>query len=206
MTEIFLIGYSGHAYEVIETFRRMKAVVSGYYEPEEKANNPYKLNYCGSEKLETAIRQLQAKTVFVAIGDNGIRKEVLKRLDAKNIEFGLAVDPSANLSESCVIGQATLIAKGVLINAQTRIGVGVICNSGSIIEHECLVGNYTHIGPGATLCGSVQIGEESLIGAGATILPGIKIGNRVTVGAGSVVCNNVPDGAKVAGNPARSIL
>ena len=43
------------------------------------------------------------------------------------------------------------------------------------------------------------------IGANATILPGVMIGQNALVGAGSVVVENVPDGAVVAGNPARII-
>jgi len=41
------------------------------------------------------------------------------------------------------------------------------------------------------------------IGSGATILCGVAIGERAIVGAGSVVTKDVPDGAIVAGNPAR---
>ena len=37
------------------------------------------------------------------------------------------------------------------------------------------------------------------------VIPGIKIGAWAVVGAGSVVIRDVPDGAKVAGNPARPI-
>ena len=43
------------------------------------------------------------------------------------------------------------------------------------------------------------------IGANATLLPGVVIGRDALVGAGSVVVRDVPDGAIVAGNPARVI-
>ena len=47
----------------------------------------------------------------------------------------------------------------------------------------------------------VKLGAS--IGSNATILCGITIGERAIVGAGAVVTTDVPDGATVAGNPAR---
>jgi acetyltransferase-like isoleucine patch superfamily enzyme len=41
------------------------------------------------------------------------------------------------------------------------------------------------------------------LGSGVTVLCGVVIGERATIGAGSVVTKDVPDGAVVAGNPAR---
>ena len=43
------------------------------------------------------------------------------------------------------------------------------------------------------------------IGAGAVIMCGVTIGKWAMVASGSVVLNDVPDGAMVAGNPARII-
>jgi maltose O-acetyltransferase len=43
-----------------------------------------------------------------------------------------------------------------------------------------------------------------MIGAGAVILPDIVIGAGAVVAAGAVVRKAVPDGATVAGNPART--
>jgi len=43
------------------------------------------------------------------------------------------------------------------------------------------------------------------LGAGAIILPGITVGEQAIVGAGAVVTHDVPNGAVVAGVPARII-
>jgi putative colanic acid biosynthesis acetyltransferase WcaF len=53
--------------------------------------------------------------------------------------------------------------------------------------------------------GKIIIGEDAFVGARAFVMPGITIGARAVVGACSVVTKDVPDGARVAGNPARPI-
>lgn len=49
------------------------------------------------------------------------------------------------------------------------------------------------------------VNSHSTIGAGAIILPGITIGRNVLVAAGAVVSHDIPDGAIVAGVPAKII-
>jgi acetyltransferase-like isoleucine patch superfamily enzyme len=43
------------------------------------------------------------------------------------------------------------------------------------------------------------------IGSNSTVLPGVTVGARALVAAGSVVVDDVPDGAVVAGSPARFV-
>jgi acetyltransferase-like isoleucine patch superfamily enzyme len=52
---------------------------------------------------------------------------------------------------------------------------------------------------------AVEIGDDAWIGIGAIILKGVRIGRGARIGAGSVVVRDVPDGACVAGNPARIV-
>jgi acetyltransferase-like isoleucine patch superfamily enzyme len=49
----------------------------------------------------------------------------------------------------------------------------------------------------------VVIGDEVFLGTGAIVLKGVTLGARSVVGAGAVVGGDVPEGAVVAGNPAK---
>jgi maltose O-acetyltransferase len=49
----------------------------------------------------------------------------------------------------------------------------------------------------------VSIGANVWIGGAAVVLPGVTVGDDAVIGAGSVVTRDVPEGAVVAGNPAR---
>ncbi|MGI4854798.1 MAG: sugar O-acetyltransferase [Janthinobacterium lividum] len=50
----------------------------------------------------------------------------------------------------------------------------------------------------------VTVGRNVWIGGGAILLPGVTVGDDAIIGAGSVVTRDVPEGATVVGNPARS--
>lgn len=51
----------------------------------------------------------------------------------------------------------------------------------------------------------IKIGKHVWIGVNSVILPGVIIEDYAVIAAGSIVVDNVPQGAIVAGNPARII-
>jgi acetyltransferase-like isoleucine patch superfamily enzyme len=73
------------------------------------------------------------------------------------------------------------------------------------VEHDCVLEEAAHIGPGAVLAGGVRVGAGALIGAGAVIRPGVAIGAGAVVGAGAAVVEDVAPGATVMGVPARAV-
>ncbi len=132
------------------------------------------------------------------------RASLIQQAEALGLTRATAlIDPNAVLAERTQIGAATFVNAGVVIGAVTKIGSGVLINRAASVGHHCLVGDYTSIGPGATLAGNIMVGEATMIGVGATILPDIRIGAGAIVAGGSLVREDVPDGAFVAGNPAK---
>lgn len=202
---MILIGYSGHAFVVCGIFKSAGIEVMGYCDAEEKKYNPFQLEYFGKETNEVAIEKIKDQGYFISIGDNNIRKKIfLQLVDKASLPPVNAIHPSSVISVFSSLAQnGIMISANVVINPLVKIGTGVICNTGCIIEHECVIGDFAHIGPGALLCGNVNVGEQSFIGAGAIIRQGITIGKNATVGAGAVVVKDVPDGTTVMGCPAR---
>jgi acetyltransferase-like isoleucine patch superfamily enzyme len=76
-------------------------------------------------------------------------------------------------------------------------------NTGATVDHDCMLGNYVHISPGAHLAGYVVVGDRSWIGIGASVRDGAVIGSDCIIGAGATVLSDVASGQTVVGLPAR---
>jgi acetyltransferase EpsM len=142
---------------------------------------------------------------IVAIGNNQVRSEIVKRIGLPKERFATLIHPSAIISPSVSIGEGTVVMPNCVINANTEIGKHVIINTGAIVEHDNYISDYAHISPNATLTGNISVGEGTHIGASATVIPGIKIGEWSIVGAGSTVIRDIPPFSKAVGSPTRLI-
>ncbi|MGB1094641.1 MAG: acetyltransferase [Bacteroidia bacterium] len=202
---IYIFGYSGHAYVVIESILDLGFTIKGYFDIQKVHHNPYNLKYMGSEKSVDVKQIVGSDFVFPCVGDNTLRNQMLQLFKEKGLNQCTIIDPTANVSPSAQIGVSSYVGKGSIINAQAQIGDACIINSGAIIEHECGVSSACHIAPGAILCGNVQVGNKTLIGSRSVIRPNLSICGDVTLGAGSVLVKSIENEGTWVGNPAREI-
>lgn len=144
--------------------------------------------------------------VFVAIGDNSVRKSISEKLRARGRNQPSLVHPSAVISASAQLGEACYVGENVVLRALAKVGHGCLINAGAVVSHHCTVGNFASLGPNVTTSGRVTIGDECLIGAGATIRPNTEIASCSIVGAGSVVVKPVAQQSLVIGNPAKPVV
>jgi sugar O-acyltransferase (sialic acid O-acetyltransferase NeuD family) len=205
-TPVAVIGYSGHGFVAIDILLFAGYKVTGYFDREEKQYNPFALEYFGKETDSKAAEILKENSYFIAIGDNLIREKIYLQLTQGFGKPVNAIHLSAVISSSAKLQDGIMIAAGAVINPLVTIGKGVICNTSCAIDHECEVGDFSHIAPGAILCGNVKTGQRSFIGAGAVIRQGIRIGNNVMIGAGCVVVKDVPDNTTMVGNPQKELV
>ncbi|OOG68943.1 acetyltransferase [Algoriphagus sp. A40] len=202
---VFLFGYSGHAYVIIESLLDAGFHVRGYFDFQEAERNPYNLEYFGFESEVDLKRIVGNGLVFPSIGENLVRKKLIKLFENLGLTQFVVYDPSANVSRTAKVNSSTYIGKNVTVNAQCEIGKGVILNTSCIIEHDCKVSNCVHIAPGAVLCGNVSVGEDSFIGANSVVRQNVKIYETNVIGAGSVVTSDVNESGVWIGNKLRKL-
>jgi len=140
-------------------------------------------------------------TWLIAIGNNYDRKRIANKLAGH--EFGIIIADNANCDLNINPGEGTQILQSATVQVGTKIGKHCIINTAASIDHDCILSDFSFIGPNVTLCGGVEIGECSFIGAGSVILPYIKIGKNCMIGAGSVVTKDIPNNTTAYGNPAK---
>ena len=200
LKNIILLGYSGHSFVCIDIALMNNYFIKGYLDPLIKENNPYKIEYLGTD---TYIKPNSNESFFITIGSNMIRNKLFNNFE-DNLFINL-IHKNSFISENAFITENSnvLVGCGVIVNSFSNVQKGVILNTGCIIEHECQINEFSHIAPGATLAGNVKVGKRTFIGANSVIREGVSIGNDVLIGAGSVVVNDIKDGSIVFGNPAR---
>lgn len=141
--------------------------------------------------------------IFVGIGDNFARQNILNELKELQIKIPKLIHPSAVIGTEVTVGEGTVIMAGVVINCCTRIGIGGIINTAATIDHDNIIDNFVHISPGAHLAGNVKVGEKTWIGIGGTVKNNITISKNVIIGAGATVIKDLTSTGTYIGLPAR---
>ncbi|MCX6300001.1 MAG: acetyltransferase [Bacteroidetes bacterium] len=200
-----IIGYSGHAYVVAESYMSNGNSLDYYADLREVTYNPFNLEYLGCEYEETFRGWKMGISFILGIGDNIIRERVGSMFTRNSRYINNVIHPNSSISNYAKLGSGVFVSNGVLINAFSEIGNFVILNTGCIIEHECKIDSAAHIAPGAVLSGNVKIGKRSFIGANSVIKQGVIIGDDVIIGAGAVVIKDIKNSCTIVGNPGKLI-
>lgn len=203
MQKIVLIGGGGHAKSVVDTIDRLNNMqIVGFLD--NKENSFYK-NYgvIGQDKDMTLVYGQGIHKAFICIGFLGhstTRNDIYEKVKLAHFELPSIIDPSCILAKDVIINEGTFVGKNSIINAASNVGKMCIINTNAVVEHDCTIGEFSHVSVSATICGGVTIGNNTMIGANATVIQGVKIGNNVIIGAGTTVLKDVGDNETYYGN------
>lgn len=213
--KLLLIGGGGHCHSVIDSvlsaglYKEIGVVAKDQDNYNELKDDALLAPFLvGTDTQTPRLFESGWNCAFITLGSVGNtrgRRALYSVIQNIGFELPMIVDPSAVVSRMAIVEKGVYIGKRVVINTGSKVGACAIINTGAIIEHDCVIGDFSHISPGTTLCGQISVGNDSHIGAGSVIRQGISIGSGVLIGAGSVVVKDIQDNVKAYGNPCRVV-
>lgn len=190
--DLIIIGAGGHGEVCKEIAKQIKTWRTIYFlDDQYPTKKVSKSNIKIIGQTKDYLKYINDYEFFVAIGANDVRKAIIEDIVTNNGTLVKLIDEKTSIQDNVIIEDGTVIMPQVAINTGTTIKRGCIINTGSVVDHDCEVSCYSHISPGATLCGAVKCGELTWIGAGATVINNIIITDRVIIGAGTTVRKDI---------------
>lgn len=186
---ILIFGIGGHAVVVAEAIRAEgKHEIVGLISQDGEGAVPLEgLKILGGNDRATEIaREKGAEGAVIALGDAAARRAIVESL-GRALKFVTVIHPSAVVSPSADIGEGTVILAGAVVSTRAMVGRHCIINTLASVDHDCDVGDFSHVCPHACLAGHVRLGEGTWVGAGSTIVDRVTVAPRTFLRAGSLV-------------------
>lgn len=145
--------------------------------------------------------------VAIAIGDNFWRQNVYERLRprVRGERFVNLVHPGATVSHYAKLGIGSILLAGTRIGPGATVGNFVYLTANSVVTHDCTLGDFVSMSPGAALAGRVKVGLRSSLGINSSVRERCTISDDVIVGANSFVNFDPPPSCVLGGVPAKVI-
>ncbi|MFC1510858.1 acetyltransferase [Candidatus Margulisiibacteriota bacterium] len=204
MKKVIILGAGGHGKVVLDIILELGFEVLGFID-EDKTKHGQIINGFMDLGGWPVLEKERQAILALGIGNNEIRRMAFERAKQMGISVLTAVHPKAIISKSVKVGNGVIIMPGAVVNTGTHIEDGVVVNTGATVDHDCCLGKFCQIWPGAHLAGTVRVGAGSYIGTGASVIQNINIGKNTMVGAGAAVVADLPDRVTAVGVPAKII-
>lgn len=195
MNRLLIIGAGGHG-KVAEDIARLNGYTDVYFLDD---NLNSELPVIGS--TNDFSKFIDDSDFFIAIGNSEIRKNFFDKLKAYNASIINLIHPNATISNSATIGEGVLVAAGAFVGPSACVCNGAIVNTLSSIDHDCYLGEFSHVSAGVHTAGGTKIDSFTFVGVGSTVIKNIC--SHCFIGAGAVVVKEITEKGTYIGVPAR---
>ena len=199
--QIVIYGAGGHAKAVMEMAKALGAFqIAGIVDdnPALTGTTVLGIPVLGTRDSLTMLYEQGVRLAANGVGgiiNIGIRIRLFELMAAHGFAFPSLCHPRATIEASAQVFDGVQVFANAYVGSSVILHEKCMINTGAIVSHDCEIGSYTHIAPGAMLAGMVQVGEKALVGMGVTTAIGIKIGSGARIGNGAVLLADVPERA-----------
>lgn len=206
--EIAIWGASGHALVVADAARLLGYRVVAFIDSVNLDRHGTAFGgarVLGGSEVLAQLRSSGVQQLIVAIGDCAARQACAQEALSHGFRLARIIHPGSVLAESAVIGPGSFVAAAAVVGPSVEVGENVILNTSSVVDHECLIGDGVHVGPGVRLAGRVHVGSGTWLGLGCLVIDGVQIGEGSILGAGALLLKDLPSGVVAFGVPAKVV-
>jgi sugar O-acyltransferase (sialic acid O-acetyltransferase NeuD family) len=206
---VFIFGTGGHARDVAEIVHAIgRTPVFVTRDPVERGD------WKGADAvvLEKEAVATTGADFAIGIGDGRARARVAHAYPDLRFPALIHPDTSFARNQQAVVETTcgTVVFAGVRLMAGVTVGAFCAFNLNVTVSHDCDVGDFVNLSPGAHIAGNVRICQGAWIGVGAVVNQGtnarkLEIGADTIVGSGAVVLKDCAPQSVYVGNPARKI-
>ena len=163
MIETILIGAGGHGKVVLDAILsnlNTNIKIIGFLDDGEIKE------IAGIKKLGNIKDHVKYKDkkFHIAIGNNVFRERLSKEIGENNLVT--IIHKTACVSSMSNVGNGSYIGAMSVINPQCKIGKGCIVNTGTIVEHDCYIGDYSHLSYRVLVGSESKISSKTMIDMG----------------------------------------
>ena len=196
---LLVFGGGGHAKAVIDLVKQLdEYYIAGILDDDISLSGKSVLGIpvLGTRVLLDKLTGQGIKLAANGVGgilDINIRIKIFEIMEQAGYSFPPLIHLRAVTEPSAEIEDGVQVFANAYIGSEAHLCSRCMVNTNAVVSHDCVIGRYTHIAPGALLAGEVQVGARTLVGMGVTTAIGVKIGDNVRIGNGAIILVDVPD-------------
>jgi len=165
--------------------------------------NGYPVLGCVSQ-LPAYMDNHKETAIFVPLGDNKRRVQLLQKYEKNGYELPSFVHKSVHLHDNVVLGKSVYILPSTNVMPYTVIGDYTMISMGVNIAHHVAISEGCFFSQGCNIGASINIDKNAYFGMAASVMTGVEhIGAGALIGVGAVVIRSVPPQAVIVGNPGK---
>ena len=194
---VLILGGGGHASVLVDALKLNSIDIIGVVDPVlEKGSTVFNdVLVLGNEE---SVSQYNSSELLLVNGlgpspKRSNREDLNRKFLDLGYEFCSVIHPSALISPNVKLKMGVQVMAGAVIQSGCEIGFNTVVNTGAIVDHDCILGDYCHLAPGAILCGGVETGSYVFIGTGAKIIENLLLEDRSLVAAGATLRKNLKE-------------
>lgn len=127
------------------------------------------------------------ENVVVAIGNNSVRRKLMKQCEEIGYTLVNLIHPLSSVSSFATLGIGNVIFPYATIEANATIKNGCILCSGSVMNHDAYLESYCLVYSNTTIRPNTYIGKETRIGSNCCVCVNVTIKDCSDIADGMII-------------------